>query len=521
MLLFFIFSIIGIALSFIHASFASLFTFLFLGIIFLLCSKKYSDSAERQIYMFLAIILIGLSLGQARVMLISYPDISPSTSFVEKKITIRGVVGREPVSDGKFQNVLVRTRELVLASTTQPFITGVLVKTPAFPEFRYGDVVEARGTLRIPMSIENEDGRTFDYQMYLFKDSVTHTLSSASVKMVGEEGNPVLKFLFGIKRHFLSSIRSVIPEPEAGLLAGILLGTDTLQKSIKDEFRVAGLSHIIVLSGYNITIVAESLLKMVSLVSMRFAFGFSFVGVILFVLMAGAGASAVRAGVMASIALIGRSFGKTYNASRALFLAVWGMSMWNPFIVLYDPSFHLSVIATYGIMYVTPIVEIFMEKYASFLTKRFGLRELSATTLGAQLSVLPYILYMSGNFGIYAFPANFLVLPFVPLTMLLGFLTALFGFVSRFVGLIPGIPTYALLWWDLFIARLVSKLPYANIHIPYIPLSLLIIFYIIFGFFVYRFHKRQTEKQNQKQSIEQKPSDTIAVRSGDESIVSY
>lgn len=505
MLLFFVFSVVGIALSFIHTSFGSFLGFLCVGIMFLLYFRKVSYIFEKQILFSIALVFIGLSFGQGRVLLISYPDIFPLQTLVEQKIVVRGVVSREPVSDGEFQNVLVRTSELVVASSTQPLVTGILVKTHAFPEFRYGDVVEAYGTLRVPGSIENEDGRTFDYQMYLFKDGVSHTLSSASVKKIGSEGNSILKVLFGVKREFVQSIRNIIPEPEAGLLAGILLGTDTLPKTIKDEFRTAGLSHIIVLSGYNITIVAESLFKMISLFSMRFAFGVSFIGVVLFVLMAGAGASAVRAGIMASIALVGRHFGKSYDASRALLLAVWGMSMWNPFIVLYDPSFHLSVIATYGIMYVTPIVE----KYLSFVTKRFGLRELSATTLGAQLAVLPYILYMSGNFGIFAFPANFIVLPFVPLTMLLGFFTAVFGFISRFIGLIPGVPTYMLLWWDLFIAHLVSRLPYANIHLPYIPLYFLIIFYVVAACFVYHFHARQN------------PSGTNVVRSGDDSVVSY
>lgn len=505
---FFVSSIVGIALSFVHTSFASFLGFLLVGIMFLVYSKKVSDMFEGQILFSIALIFLGLGVGQGRVLLISYPDISPLHTLEQQKIVVQGVVSREPVSDGEFQNVLVHTREFSLGSTTKPVVTGVLVKTHAYPEFKYGDVVEVRGTLRVPGSIENIDGRTFDYQMFLFKDRITHTLSSASAKKTGQEGNSILRGLFGLKRQFVQSIRNIIPEPEAGLLAGILLGTDTLPKNIKDEFRVAGLSHIIVLSGYNITIVAESLLKVVSLVSLRFAFGASFLGVILFVLMAGAGASAVRAGVMASIALIGRHFGKTYNASRALLLAVWGMSIWDPFIVLYDPSFHLSVIATCGIMYVTPIVE----KYISWVTERFGLRELSATTLGAQFAVLPYIVYMSGNFGIFAFPANFLVLPFVPLTMLLGFITAVFGFVSRFTGLITGIPTYILLWWDLFVARLVSKLPFANIHLPYIPLSLLIIFYIVAAYFVYRIRVKNT-KQN--------PSDTVLVRPGDDSIVSY
>lgn len=508
MLLFFISSIVGIALSFVHTSLASFLGFACVGIVFLVYSKKVSGIFESQVLFSVALIFLGLGVGQGRVMLISYPDISPLYTLEQQKIVVRGVVGREPVSDGEFQNILVRTREFSFGSTTKPLVTGVLVKTHAYPEFKYGDVVEARGTLKVPGNIENEDGRTFDYQMFLFKDRITHTLSFASIKKTGQEGNMVPRTLFGVKRYFVQSIRNVIPEPEAGLLAGILLGTDTLPKNTKDEFRIAGLSHIIVLSGYNITIVAESLLKIVSLVSVRFAFGASFIGVMLFVLMAGAGASAVRAGIMAGIALVGRHFGKTYNASRALLVAVWGMCFWNPFIVLYDPSFHLSVIATCGIMYVTPIVE----KYISFVTKHFGLRELSATTLGAQLSVLPYILYMSGNFGVFVFPANFLVLPFVPLTMLLGFLTAVFGFVSRVIGLIPGIPTYMLLWWDLFIAHLVSKLPFANIHLPYIPLSLLIVSYIIAAYLVYRFHVKNT-KQN--------PSDTMLVRPGDDSVVSY
>lgn len=504
MLVFFIFSIVGIALSFFHASLSSFLCLLIVSCICFLYWKFVSEISVKPFILCVAIIFLGLSFGQLRVLLISYPDVSALQGREEQKITVKGIVSREPTSNGEFQNVLVRTSELGVGSTTQPLVTGVLVKTNAFPEFNYGDMVEARGTLQVPEEIENEDGRSFDYQMYLFKDRITHTLSFASIKKTGEEGNSILGALFSVKRHFVNSIRNVIPEPEAGLLAGILLGTDTLPKNIKDEFRTAGLSHIIVLSGYNITVVAENLLKVVSLFSIRFAFGVSLIGVILFVLMAGAGASAVRAGIMASIALIGRHFGKTYNASRALALAVWGMCIWNPFIVLYDPSFHLSVIATCGIMYVTPMVE----RYITFVTKRFGLRELSATTLGAQLSVLPYILYMSGNFGIFAFPANFLVLPFVPLTMLLGFLTAMFGFISRFIGLIPGIPTYVFLWWDLFIAHLVSKLPYANIHLPYIHPLLLIIFYLIAGFFVYRFHTRQN------------PNAPV-VHSDDDSVVSY
>lgn len=504
MLLFFISSILGIALSFVYISYSILYVTLLLLIVLLLLRWR-STNEIKQFCLYGIIFFCGVLFGQLRVLLIHYPDVSVFDSVSSEKVALQGVVSREPVSDGVTQKIYLDVHRVTVGTTTSFVDTKILVRTNAYPEFRYGDVLQATGTLTIPEKISEEDGRVFDYQIYLFKDRITHTLSFGSVRKIGEEGNPVLKILFGIKSRFVTSLRDVLPEPHAGLLAGILLGTDTLQKNIKDQFRVAGLSHIIVLSGYNITVVAENLLKIISLVSLRFAFGISLVGVILFVLMAGAGASAVRAGIMASVALIGRNFNKTYNASRTLMLAVWGMIVWNPFIVLYDPSFHLSVIATCGIMYVTPIVE----KYVGFITERFGLRELSSTTLGAQLTVLPYILYMSGDFGIFAFPANFLVLPFVPLTMLLGFLTAVFGFVSRFIGLVPGLPTYLLLSWDLCIARVVSVLPYATIHVPYISPVALIIFYLVAAFFVYRFHKKEN------------PSGVGVLRSGDDSVVSY
>lgn len=505
MLLFFIASLCGVGVSFIHVSYAMCALCVVLVCVCMLYKTISNDSGVKKLAGLCALFFIGLVFGQLRVLTLSYPDTESLQTFESQKVVVRGVVVREPVSDGERQKIDVRVESVSSGSVTRDVHTHMRIQTHAFPEFSYGDVVVATGTLRVPEMIESDDGRVFDYQMFLFKDRITHSVTNGVVEKVGYAGNMFFGNLFAIKRAFMSSIHSVLGEPHAGLLGGILLGTDTLSKQIKEQFRVAGLSHIVVLSGYNITVVAESILVVTKSLSTRFAFGVSFLGIIFFVLMAGSGASAVRAGIMASIALLGKQFHKTYDASRALMLAVWGMVMWNPFVLLYDPSFHLSVLATVGVMLVTPIVAT----YISFITEKYSLRELSATTLGAQIAVLPYIIYMSGNFSVYAFPANFIVLPFVPLTMLLGFFTAVFGFVSRFVGLVPGIPTHLFLLWDLFIAETVSKLPFATIHIPYIPVFWLIVCYLVFGFFLYRFHAKQN------------PSDTSVVRPGDDSVVQY
>ncbi len=508
MLLFFVSSLCGIVLSFLHLSLTSLLVCVLIGVLSSVYYFFTKDEYLKNFTQLCVLVCVGLVVGQVRVLLIHYPDVSPIQELHSKKVALRGTVVREPVSDGEAQKIQVHVENIFVGSTTHTIDTDVLIRTHAFPEFFYGDVLVASGTLRTPEAIIEEDGRHFDYQMYLFKDRITHTLSFATAEKVAEKGSRVLRVLFLIKSRCVDVIRDVLPEPHAGLLSGILLGVNALPERVTNNFRTAGLSHIVVLSGYNITVVAESVLALMKIIAVKFAFGVSLLGVLLFVLMSGAGASAVRAGIMASIALAGKQFNKTYDASRALVLAVWGMIIWNPFIILYDPSFHLSVLATVGVMYVTPIVS----RYLSWMTEKYGLKELSATTLGAQLAVLPYILYMSGNFGVFAFPANFMVLPLVPLTMLLGFLTSVFGWVSRFLGLIPGVPTYLLLSWDLFIAESVSKFPFATLHVPYIPVFILVIFYSVFGFFLYRFNARVHIKQNPSKA---------ELYSDDDSVVKY
>jgi competence protein ComEC len=158
------------------------------------------------------------------------------------------------------------------------------------------------------------------------------------------------------------------------------------------------------------------------------------------------------------------------------------MIVWNPETLLYDPSFHLSFLATIAMVYVSPIV---LEKL-KFVTEKYGLREMLGTTLSAQLFVLPYILYMSGTIQLLALPSNMLVLPFVPLTMLLGLLVGVFGFLSRFIGLIPGIPSYLVLSYDIFIVQSISKLSFAQISISNFPLYLMLTFYLVVGIYLYK-----------------------------------
>ena len=132
------------------------------------------------------------------------------------------------------------------------------------------------------------------------------------------------------------------------------------------------------------------------------------------------------------------------------------------FILLYDPSFQLSFLATLGLLLLsTPI-----EKRIGFITERLGIRGLVASTLATQIFVSPYILYMMGQLSVIGIIVNILVLPIIPMTMLTVTLTGLIGFVSLQVSQIFAWFSYFLLSYELFIVKFFANLPFASIELP-------------------------------------------------------
>ena len=122
-------------------------------------------------------------------------------------------------------------------------------------------------------------------------------------------------------------------------------------------FRIVGLIHIVVLSGYNMTVVADGVARLFRFLSLRSRTVVGTVLIILFSLMVGGGATVIRAAIMTILALIARTLGRVADAGRLLFIAGIIMLLENPRILLGDPSFQLSFLATLGLIYLSPLVE--------------------------------------------------------------------------------------------------------------------------------------------------------------------
>lgn len=355
-----------------------------------------------------------------------------------------------------------------------------IIITDHFPEYQYGDVLRITGEFELPENFETDSGREFDYINYLRKDDIYYIIAFPDIEIVTRgEGNVVKEKLFALKSVFLEKMQMIIPEPESSLAGGLLLGARrSLGSDLEDQFRATGIVHIVVLSGYNVTIVAESIIATLSFLPRTVGGIIGIVSIICFAIITGAGATIVRASIMACLVVIARLSYRDYDIVRALVLAGAVMVIHNPKILLFDISFQLSFLATLGLIVLSPR----LEKYFLWVPKKFGLREVFTATISTQIFVLPLLFYSVGELSLVALPVNLLVLATVPSAMLFSFLTGVFGFVSTALAFVPGFLAHLILSYELWIVDLFARVPLASVVVPQFPFLLVIITYVIYGF---------------------------------------
>jgi competence protein ComEC len=432
-------------------------------------------------------LLFFVSLGLWRFQLVNLKQEDRFiTERLNQEVEVVGVVAEEPEEKEDTTRYVVHITSLGQA----PVDSRVLVTVSRFPKFTYGDRVALQGVITKPKNFDIGDGRTFDYESYLKKNGIYYIFYRPKITFLESgKGSPVKLYLFKVKEMFLSEITTVLPEPHATLMGGLLLGDkSSLNKELENEFRRAGVIHIIVLSGYNITLVAEFFMWIFQKISRRLRFAITAAAIILFAIMVGAGATVIRASIMTLLVLFAKSQGRMSDISRALVFAAFLMILQNPRILMFDYSFALSFLSTCALIYIAPIIE----RLLVFITDRWKLRELVVSTLSTQLFVLPLLLYRSGDISVVSLPVNLLVLPFVSITMFSGFVTVVVSFVSHALSIPFSLLSYALLHYELTVVHLFASFKVASFHVAHFPMWLMILFYAFFITLIMRF---RTEKK--------------------------
>ncbi len=399
---------------------------------------------------------------------------------VGKKVELLGTVSEDIDKRDDRAKITLRLHDV-----SEPMY--VLVSTERYVPYGYGDTLKIGGILEKPKAFTTDGGREFDYASYLAKENIFYEIRRADIELISSgSGSVVTRALLTLKSRVTKVIERDLPEPESGLLAGVLLGAKhALGSSLEKEFVRTGTIHIVALSGYNVTIVAEGIARLLSFLP-RMAGGIcSGLSIVLFAILTGGGATVMRATTMSLIALYARLRGKIVDIGSTIALALLIMLMQNPWILIYDASFQLSFLATIGLIYFTPLV------YARLrVTNRFGFRELLSGTLGTQIFVLPFILYLTGIFSLVALPVNILIIPLTPTIMLFGFITVVAGLISPLLSFLLGVIAYLLLRFVLTLIHVADQLPFSSIQFHQLPIFVVFICYFFLGWLIWREGRR-------------------------------
>ena len=474
--------------SFFDISFSAVALISVIGVALILIGKILKLSSFP--FYIIGILFIVLSLGMVR-MHVANEKVSPLLSYEMQDIEFVARVVREPELRATTAHFYVK-----LSVDNLEIDEKILVTAERFGAMRenisYGDIVLVKGTLSKPETFESNGGRVFNYPGFLKARGVTYTVRYGEITFVKSGSKTFLSKIYKSKSSFQESLEQILPMPHAGLGEGLLLGVKrALGNELEEIFRKTGIIHIVVLSGYNVMIVVEAMMLILAFFFVprtRMIIGIG--SIVLFALLVGLSATVVRASIMAGLLLIARATGRVYAILRALILAGIVMLIVNPYLLIHDPGFQLSFLATLGLILGAPYLE---EKLTVF-PQTFGMRKIVTATLVTQIFVLPLILYQMGLLSFVAVFVNVLVLPAVPIAMLLTFLTGIVGLFSGTLATFIGFFTYYVLGYIIGIPEFFGSFSFASIDVPRFPAWIMVMLYGVMAIVMVRIHKRKNAK---------------------------
>ncbi len=394
-----------------------------------------------------------------------------------REVVLTGVISSEPAIGENTLKLRVKT---------------VLITVGRFPEYKYGDKLEIVGLLKTP----SEDINGFNYRNYLQKEEIYSIMDFPKIELLGRGfGNPVMSMLFSFKNKFKEVARTFVSPPQEGILEALIFGEEeNISQEWKDKLNLTATRHITAVSGMNITIIASLILSFILSLGFwrRQAFYLTIFLLVLFILMIGLPASAVRAGIMAVIFMTAQYFGRLSAASRAVTFAAVLMLFLNPLLLKFDIGFQLSFLAVLGMIYLQPFFSNLLKKIPN--PGVFPLRATLSATISAQVFTLPILIYNFGRVSLISPFTNVLIVPFLgPITVLI-FIFGLAGMIFWGFGLILSWPVWLFLSYIVKIIDWSSRIPWASVFFREIHWIWLITFYLILGFMIWRLQERQKLK---------------------------
>ena len=463
-----LFFLTGIFLKSIDISFAGIFLFIFVLEVVALVLFLYS---QKSVFVWFSV-LVALVFAGGFYFEADNKQFQENYVLFGEEIPLSGIVDNNPMQKESFAEFKF--------FLNKPYQGSLLVKLPLYPNFKYGDELILKGVVEKPFSQS--------YGNYLAKEGIIGVADFPQVDLISENnGSKIKKALFDFRNKMANSFKRVLPFEEAAFLSGLTLGgRSDFSKNFKEAMKKSGTTHLVALSGYNITIIAWAMANFFAFFFKRKkVFALTTMAIIGFVIMTGAEASVTRAAVMGMLILLASQVGRIYDVRNALMLAGLVMVLLNPKILTYDLGFQFSFLALMGIVYLKPAIQKFFN--ISEDTGFLSLKDHFLNTTAAQIAVAPLLVFSVKSFLIIFLLANLLILETVPLTMFLGFLVASSSLISYYLSTIIGWITWPFLAFQISVIKLFARF---NLEFnPNLGAGMIAAYYVLLIFFIYYVQK--------------------------------
>ena len=388
-------------------------------------------------WLLVVMVVVGMMIGYSRgaLELSSWVDVS---YYGDSEVILSGIVREDPET-GHGGEQRLRLNSVKVNDKTQHGAYWVTVAGENATTIERSDEVVVRGELQPGFG--------------------TFTASIFRAEIIELHKRVRFDPLLDVRNTFSEAIRSVMPDPQAALGIGYILGQ---KRALPPDFEAAlltvGLTHVVVASGYNLTILVRLARRLFERISRYLSVLVSGSLVAGFIGVTGMSPSMSRAGLVAGLSLVAWYYGRTIHPGILLLVTAAISVLVNPSYIWGDVGWLLSFAAFAGVMFLAPLLQVYFYGEA----KPGVMRQIMGETFSAQLLTLPIILVSFGVFSNVAIIANLLVLPLVPLAMLLTFVVGLVTIAIPALAGLVALPAYWLLSYMTWIIELLAELPWAS-----------------------------------------------------------
>ena len=420
----------------------------------------------------------------------SYRD----TSQVEMK----AVIDSYPEAGEKTIHLSLKVNQIKQGAEWRQITGNVLAFVPKYSDYRYGDTLVLKGELKSPIEFED-----FDYREYLANRDIYVTMLYPDTEILDRgHGFKPLSWIYALRQKLSEVYRSTLPEPQASLTEGIVLGIrGDIQSSIKEEFARSGTTHLLAISGANLSIVAGMLTAFAA-----FLFGrrhnvhvIIAIGIIwLYAILTGFAPPVVRSAIMASLFLTAELVGRQKSALPALTFSAAVMTAFSPNIIK-DAAFQLSFLSTCGLVILFPQVQKYLQKGIVLVPRQEGflrailsaIADSLAMSFSALIFILPLLAHYFGLISPTSLPATALALPALPLIIMSGALTGVSGLALKPLAELAGFITSLFISYLLAIVKLFADMPFSSFQVNSLNGYVLSVYYLVLVMAIWLLSRRK------------------------------